>query len=1506
MKKIIVFSALALLISIPFLLFTQDDSMVRRDFNLAESLETVDDFTGSLKLFLTLVKEDPDNANFNFRLANAIISGKSQMDPLPYLEKAAKGVNRKAYKSNYKNRFAPEQTWSLLSREYHRSMQFTKALSVYDSVLKYADKRNAVLIAEINGYKANCLSGIELKKHPVKVNHLDFPPLARNNLSAHSPLFSPDESVFLFTVSEVVVQTDLNPGEEPAGTDDNIYSMEVVKGKWSTPKLLSSNISSTRNEAAIGTSPDGNTLLIYREDFGDGNIYYCELLDNKVWSRPKKFPSPINSSALESNATLSADGSIIYFTSDRKGGFGGMDIYMSKKSINGKWGDAINLGPEINTKWHEECPHLQAFSNIFYFCSNRPESIGGFDIFRCELQENSHITKLVNLGYPINTADNELFFKTSVDGHKGYFSSNCKSNFGELDLVIVEFLDAKLFPNVTVKGVVVDFLSDTLRNSEVSLFNINQRDITDSTITDPANGDFFFNLHSQNRYFASFHYKGWVYFSKPFEIEKYYTDNSFSTLIELDPIILDDSSMRQSLSEFLVMKRDLKRRKEGKVPAGDITSGDALFEVITNQKGVKFTKKFANLNPLARRLEDLNRYAVTKDAKSVIPQLDRITDLDMPIVNINAPAMEHGTEYDRTKVMADSLKRLGIRHFETAEYTDAIENLEQALNLYEDLGLTEDMIVSANYLAKSLTESGRIDEAIPPHLLALALLRQLNDTKAIGDKEYEIGIAYDLLYNKINAESYLQQSVQTRKSDNDLDGQIASVSGLVTMYDRHSDYANMITSLDELLRLTKLKGNKSEIASVLNQLGLAYNNVEDFDRAMNYFNQSVSVAEGIDDRKALSIYLNNIGNSYFTQKKYGKALEFYQRSLEIKREIAYQTGEALTLYNMGNTHYRLKNMDIAMELLTASMALSSKLKEDDLIAQNHFSLMQVHQFLQQYEQALSHYQEYIKIRVPGYNDNDTQYAQDNSKYELSQKDISILKRKMYKQELFAKLELQKRQNELDELDRNNQEAKQIQYGVLIGTVGFLIVFFLIYRRFKDRQNLNNQLKIKNQLILNQKDQIVKQKSMLETVNTQLEKLSIVASETCNAVTICDGKGNVEWVNNAFISIYGKNVADLNTLPEMSIFNIHSDQQSQEYISEALKNKEATNFEAIKHVMPGCNAWIQSSITPIYADEALFKIIIIDSDINAIKEKEHEIALQRDHISLQRDEIEKQRDIALAQKDEIEAQAEALQETIDELQNTQRKLIESEKMASLGNLVAGVAHEINTPVGIGIAAASTFKSKTANLERLFSSKQMKQSDLSSYLVSAKEATKLLTVNLNRTGDLVKSFKQVSVDEITEQHRTFDFKEYLQDVLISLDPKLAEKKTVIDIQCESGLMMDSYPGAFAQIITNFTVNSIMHGFKDREGGTITINAKAIDGVLHFDFKDDGCGMTDEVQRKCFDPFFTTNMQLGTGLGLNIVYNLVTQKLHGEISCSSTLESYSCFSVRVQQTVPEKIES
>ncbi len=252
--------------------------------------------------------------------------------------------------------------------------------------------------------------------------------------------------------------------------------------------------------------------------------------------------------------------------------------------------------------------------------------------------------------------------------------------------------------------------------------------------------------------------------------------------------------------------------------------------------------------------------------------------------------------------------------------------------------------------------------------------------------------------------------------------------------------------------------------------------------------------------------------------------------------------------------------------------------------------------------------------------------------------------------------------------------------------------------------------------------------------------------------------------------------------------------------------------------------------------------------------------------------------------EINRQKEELQKTLDELKKAQKQLVESEKMASLGSLVAGIAHEINTPVGVGIGAASTLSKKTKQTLERFLSEKITKTDLDAYLQSALTASELILNNLERTGELVQSFKQVSVDQTSEKKRIFSLKSYIGDVIRSLQPKFKNRKVEVLIHIPNDIKVNSYPGVFAQIVTNLIINSLMHAFDNQEKGIITISATSSKGLLEIIYTDNGKGISQKILSKIFDPFFTTNMQDGSGLGLYIIYNLVTQKLQGNISCSS----------------------
>jgi signal transduction histidine kinase len=257
----------------------------------------------------------------------------------------------------------------------------------------------------------------------------------------------------------------------------------------------------------------------------------------------------------------------------------------------------------------------------------------------------------------------------------------------------------------------------------------------------------------------------------------------------------------------------------------------------------------------------------------------------------------------------------------------------------------------------------------------------------------------------------------------------------------------------------------------------------------------------------------------------------------------------------------------------------------------------------------------------------------------------------------------------------------------------------------------------------------------------------------------------------------------------------------------------------------------------------------------------------------------------------------LKDSFFHLRQTQTQLIQAAKMAALGDLVAGVAHEINTPLGVGLTAASLLSDKTTEYVDLFENENLKRSDLVKYFHIATDSSNMILTNLNQAAGLVQSFKQVAVDQSSEQKRRFNVKTYLNELLFSLRPRFKQVHHTMDLSCDEDIVIDSYPGVFSQIITNLVMNSLLHGFEGMKEGKITLAVWREEGKLVVSYSDNGRGMEQNTLEKMFDPFFTTKRnQGGTGLGMHIVYNLVMQTLKGEMECVSTPGEGTTFIIRV----------
>jgi PAS domain S-box-containing protein len=258
-----------------------------------------------------------------------------------------------------------------------------------------------------------------------------------------------------------------------------------------------------------------------------------------------------------------------------------------------------------------------------------------------------------------------------------------------------------------------------------------------------------------------------------------------------------------------------------------------------------------------------------------------------------------------------------------------------------------------------------------------------------------------------------------------------------------------------------------------------------------------------------------------------------------------------------------------------------------------------------------------------------------------------------------------------------------------------------------------------------------------------------------------------------------------------------------------------------------------------------------------------------------------------------------------LQHTQDELLAAEKMASLGSLVAGIAHELNTPIGNSLLASTALRDRVVEFERHVEAGALRRSELMTHLDEVRMASELISGSLHKAAELISSFKQIAVDQTSDQRRSFDLLAAVQDTVATYMPRLRRAHCETVLRIAPSLVFDSYPGGVYQILNNLINNALNHAFEDGKGGAITIRAEAVDqDIVELSFSDDGAGMADEVLRRVFDPFFTTKMgQGGTGLGMNIVYNLVTGVLGGRITIESTPEVGTTVRMLLPRTAPQR---
>jgi|GEM_PF-3385921 len=288
-----------------------------------------------------------------------------------------------------------------------------------------------------------------------------------------------------------------------------------------------------------------------------------------------------------------------------------------------------------------------------------------------------------------------------------------------------------------------------------------------------------------------------------------------------------------------------------------------------------------------------------------------------------------------------------------------------------------------------------------------------------------------------------------------------------------------------------------------------------------------------------------------------------------------------------------------------------------------------------------------------------------------------------------------------------------------------------------------------------------------------------------------------------------------------------------------------------------------------------RVISTSIDISEIKKAENKINSVNSELEMR--VKNRTRELTRSKKE--------LQKTVSTLQEAQKQLVQNEKMASLGNLVAGVAHEINTPVGSSLTGITHLVSETKDLEKLYRDNEMSQEEFEEYLETLQEIGASITISLEQAASLIRSFKQVAVDQSHGELREFFVKNYIDEILLSIKTKIRETNIQVEVSCSELIKTKSYAGSFSQVITNLVLNSLLHAYDRQEEGLITIDVQEEDAELKITYKDDGKGISEKNLKKIYEPFFTTKRsEGGSGLGMHIIYNIVMSNLQGRINCIS----------------------
>jgi len=613
-----------------------------------------------------LLTFDATSPNYNYRKGYSILNSSDDfMKSQPYLEIAVTNIKKNFDMMSVREKGAPIDAVFYMARSYHLSGKLNQAIDYYEQFISKIDKKNP-LIEQAKILLQQCDVAKELMKSPVEFEVINVGSTINTSNPEYSPVISLDGSALYFTSRRLHPDSSNLNIKEP-GTNlylEDIYvSYKNHENEWGEPKIMDF-CKPEFNEATVAVSTDERRIYAYMDETGNGDIYYSNFESSEFQELKYLEDKGVNTDAWETHITVSPDGKRKYFASDREGGYGGRDIYMIEQVGNGIWSTPVNLGPTINTSFDEDAPFIAIDNRTMYFANNGPKSMGGFDIFKTQMDESGHWAEPENLGFPLNSTSDEIYYTTTVDGLKGYLTSFRPGGFGEKD--IYEIKNKHLgVGNIAVLLGEIETIDKTPLPEDLA-FTVKCLDCDQpyefTLFPRISDGTFFASLYSCQEYEITFHHKkGQVEISK--EIIKTNCDKEYEEIYRrlvldvpemtlIQPNELIDSYKPLSMKHFFGYNKNELNPEKGALKAFldslnvQLQNGRTSIEININASASSVpTQTYSNNETLAEKraqsvMRFLQGYFIGKGLGDSI---------NLVINKIEVSGPSYGGDYDNTE-----------------------------------------------------------------------------------------------------------------------------------------------------------------------------------------------------------------------------------------------------------------------------------------------------------------------------------------------------------------------------------------------------------------------------------------------------------------------------------------------------------------------------------------------------------------------------------------------------------------------------------------------------------------------------------------------------------------------------------------------------------------------------------------------------------------------------------------------------------------------------------------